>query len=489
MDQILAGVETEYGLYVEGHGAEDQIEDARALVRSYPGEGFLGWNYRYESPRQDLRGFRLDRLAVDPEDLKFDVSRPDRPDDDVRSDRVLPNGARLYNDHGHPEYSTPECWSLSELEKHDADGERIVLAAATALATATNQTIKVYKNNTDFHGASYGTHESYCVPRALGYERLFRAVTPMLVARQILTGAGKVGAESGRECAFQISQRADFFAEPSNAETLYRRPVFNTRDEPHAKPEHWIRLHVISCDANMISRSTARRVGLVKLAIALEKKGVAPVWNLKDPVESFKSISRDEQFAFEVPLAKSSWTTAYEILESYFAAAEKFLDLDPEFTELIAECRSLCTALRTNDPAFQRSVDWAAKKAMLETFMDEEGMDWRDPSLRAYDLEYHNVDRTEGLHAALEEMGQVQPNPQLPIDSIVPASEKTRAYARGLAVNRFKDDIETICWRSIVFRTEDGLQEVELWPDKEYGPELAEADSVGTFIRMLRGIK
>jgi len=481
--RILAGVETEYGLYVEGHGAEEQIEDARALVRSYPGGGFIGWKDRHEAPRPDLRGFRLDRLAVDPEDLKFDVSRPARADDDVRSDRVLPNGARFYNDHGHPEYATPECWSLSELARHDTAGEGVVLAAAKAFAASEGLDVKVYKNNTDFHGASYGTHESYCVPRALGYERLFKAVTPMLVARQILTGAGKVGSESGRDCPYQISQRADFFAEPANAETLYRRPVFNTRDEPHARPEEWIRLHVISCDANMISSSTARRVGLVKLAIALEEIGQAPTWTLKDPVESFKSISRDDRFAFEVPLAKASWTNAYEILESYFAAAERFLDLDAEFTELIKECRTLSEALRSNDPIFKRSVDWAAKRAILESFMAEEGLDWRDGSLRAYDLEYHNVDPEEGLHAALEQMEEVVPNPASDLRN----GEPTRALARGIAVNRFRNEIETICWRSIVFRTASGPEEVELFPDREYGPELAQADSVGSFITMLRG--
>ena len=145
--KILAGLETEYGLYLEGRGAEDQIDDSMALVRDYPGECFSGWDYRYESPRADLRGFRLDRLAFDPEDAKFDKGRAHGTDHEVRSDRVLPNGARFYNDHGHPEYSTPECWSLDELAMHDCAGQIAVLQAARAYSENSGRTARIYKNN------------------------------------------------------------------------------------------------------------------------------------------------------------------------------------------------------------------------------------------------------------------------------------------------------------------------------------------------------
>ena len=132
-----------------------------------------------------------------------------------------------------------------------------MLRAAAALAEESGREVRIYKNNTDFHGASYGTHESYLVPRSLGYQRLFDACVPMLVARQVLVGSGKVGAETGPFVSYQLSQRADFFVEAANAETLYRRPVFNTRDEPHGDARRWIRLHVIAGDANMIPAATA----------------------------------------------------------------------------------------------------------------------------------------------------------------------------------------------------------------------------------------
>jgi len=483
--QILAGIETEYGLLVEGRGAEDQIEDARDLVRSLTDGVFVGWDYRHESPRADLRGFRLDRLAVDPDDAKFDEGKSWGKDHEVRVDRILPNGARFYNDHGHPEYSTPECWSLDELARHDVAGQSLVLRAGRLFSESSGRTAKIYKNNTDFHGASYGTHESYLVPRSLGFTALYNAVLPMLVSRIVLCGAGKVGSETGKSALYQLSQRADFFVEPVNAETLFRRPVFNTRDEAHADPGKWIRLHVISGDANMIAAATRRKIGLVKLAIHLAEAGTAPLWRLADAPRTAQSISRDETYEFRVSLESSSWTTAYEILESYFAAAEATLDLTEELTALIHECRTLLLQINTDFDSFARQVDWAAKRQILAQIIEADNLDWRDPSLQAYDLEYHNVDPDEGLHDALVEMGLVDANPAFG-DALLRVAEPTRAVARGLAVERFRADLVTACWRSLTFRLGDTIREFELPPDVVYDAgKLAQAHDVGTFTRTL----
>lgn len=489
---ILAGVETEYGLLVEGRGAEDQIDDAMALVRGYPGQCHVGWDYRYESPRSDLRGFRLERLAVDPVDARYDSGRRFGEAHEVRSDRVLPNGARFYNDHGHPEYATPECRSIHELARHDRAGQMVVQRAATAFASETKLEARVYKNNTDFHGASYGTHEGYLVPREVGFERLFRDLMPLFVTRQILVGAGKVGAESGGKALYQLSQRADFFSEPANAETLYRRPIFNTRDEPHGDPAKWIRLHVICGDANMISNATARKVGLVKLALHLSEAGQAPLWKIADPVRAFQGISRDETYRFPVELEGRSHTNGYEILESYFAAAEATLELDDEMKWTISSSRELLEALRCDQmDTVRREVDWAAKRHVLDQVMQEEGTDWRDPALRSYDLEYHNVDPEEGLHAALLQMGEVAPEPVTAdlLAALEGVDEPTRARARGLAVRKFNAELMGVCWRTLTFRSPTGPIEVDLPPDGDYPMKLAETDDVGSFIELLRGVK
>ncbi len=491
MRRILAGIETEYGLLIEGRAVESQVEDAIEFVRSYPRPAFAGWDYRQESPRADLRGFRLDRLAVDPDDARYDRHTTRRSDIETRTDRVLVNGARFYNDHGHPEYSTPECWSLRELALHDQAGELALRETAQAFREKTGMVARIYKNNTDFHGASYGTHESYLCPRGLGFQAIYDAVLPMLVVRQILCGAGKVGRESGPPCDFQLSQRADFMVEPCNAETLFRRPIFNTRDEPHADPRTSIRLHVISGDANRMASCTRRKAGLVKLALLLAEAGETPQWKLADPVAAFQSISRDSAYRFELPLERGSWTTAREIFESYFAAADQALDLrsDPEseLAKLVSECRDLLVALEDCPERFRRSVDWAAKRHVLEQFIEEEQSDWSHPALQSLDLEYHNIDPDEGLFDALQMMEEVEPNDD---EAEVAARleemfEPTRAQARAFAVSRFAQEIGTMSWSSISVA---GEEEVFLNPDAEYPLERIQAEDVRQFVHNLQGI-
>jgi Pup amidohydrolase len=485
---ILCGVETEYGLTVEGQGAEEQIDNAMALVRSYPGRRLaFKWDYSLESPRADLRGFRLEQLAQDPLDAQFDRTPRSTTSADIRSDLLLPNGARFYNDHGHPEYATPEAWSAKEASIADKAGEDIVWMAAKAFEGQLGRRVGVYKNNTDFHGASYGCHESYLAPRRLGFAGLFPAVLPMLISRQVLTAAGKVGRESGDPCDFQISQRADFFVEPANAETLYRRPIFNTRDEPHGNPAEFIRLHVISGDACMMTGATARKLGLVKLAIMLASIGEAPLFRIADPVRAFQQISRGPFSEGRIELEGGSWTTPRSILESYMDTAERLLELDHETADLLGECRALLEARFTRPDEFARSVDWAAKLRMIEEFRDQEGLAWSDPFLQSLDLAYSSLDPEEGLFPALISMGLVEPGPdEGEIQARAACScEPTRALARGAAV-RFAEDVKGVNWSSLTFETAKGRTEVELPPDRIYSEDLMSVENVEAFIALLQ---
>ncbi|MDX2065913.1 MAG: proteasome accessory factor PafA2 family protein [Fimbriimonadaceae bacterium] len=485
---LLAGLDTEYGLVIEARSAENLLDDAREFVCAYPGEAVVTWDYRHESPRNDLRGFRLDALATDPEDAKFDAGRASLPAHVERADRILTTGGRLYNDHGHPEYATPECLTLDGLVRHDRLGERVMRQCADALSAKTGRAVRVYKNNTDFHGAAWGSHESYLVPREIGYPALFAAVVPMLVARLILTGAGKVGSETGTRCAYQLSQRADFIVEPANAETLYRRPLFNTRDEPHAAAGTFTRLHVIPGDSNMIPSATARKVGLVKLALALAADGEVPRWELADPVRAFQSVSRDDRYRFEIALKGGSWTTGEEILESYFSAAERTLELEPELQALIAECRQLRAAMRDNFAAFARHVDWAAKRRMLEVVMEAESLDWNAPSLRSYDMEYHLLDDEEGLFPAMEAEGMVEAAALTGPDDLSP--EPSRALVRSLAVRHFPLAILTAGWRSLTMRhpDTDAPVELDLPPDRTYAVEPDALGDVRLFIQAVQAL-
>ncbi|MCW5937304.1 MAG: proteasome accessory factor PafA2 family protein [Fimbriimonadaceae bacterium] len=492
MFRVLAGIETEYGLSIQGRGAEDQVEDSAEFVRAFPARAFVGWDYRFESPRADLRGFKLDRLAFDPEDAKFDTGRVHQSDQAVRSDRVLPNGARFYNDHGHPEYATPECWSLEELTLHDMAGEEWLRRTAEAYEALTGLRTKVFKNNSDGHGASYGTHESYLVPRPLGFEALYRAVMPMLVARIALCGAGKVGSEALGPCDYQLSQRADFFVEAANAETLYRRPVFNTRDEPHGDPGQWIRLHVISGDANMLPAATHRKAGLVKVALLLAMAEEAPVWRIPSPPKAAQSVSRSHRGEGRIDLEGANWTTARQIIESYTDAFRRTFVADPEASELLAVCdeaESLLADLAGEGDRAARRIDWLAKKRLLDEFRESEGLAWNDPTLRSLDLAYHDLDPDEGLVPALAQMARIDPFPE---DAIVRARmtsvfESNRARVRSQAVKEFLPSLAGVSWGSLSLSDEGREVRLALDPGKDYGPGIENARAISELETVVKG--
>ncbi|HET6371283.1 MAG TPA: proteasome accessory factor PafA2 family protein, partial [Nitrospiria bacterium] len=254
----LFGIETEYGITREDLETIDPVVESMELVRAHNRPYRSDWDYGAEDPKRDARGFRAKTLQQEKEEEEFERLDRRRPFSfqEMKSDLMLGNGARFYNDHTHPEYSTPECAGLKDLVAHDRAGERILLACAERRNRMLGKpdAVQLYKNNTDFHGHSYGCHDNYLLPRSLPFNDLVICLLPFLVSRQIVTGAGKIGIENGsgyRTGTYQISQRADFIEVEVSIDTMHERPIINTRDEPHADPDLYRRLHLILGDANM----------------------------------------------------------------------------------------------------------------------------------------------------------------------------------------------------------------------------------------------
>ncbi|MEA3076617.1 MAG: Pup amidohydrolase, partial [Actinomycetota bacterium] len=258
------GLETEYGIDPRGMGEKNPIAASSVLINAYVNElqRKVGWDFEDEHPGNDARGFAREG-AMPPEVETHLVNA------------VLTNGARYYVDHAHPEFSTPECADAKVCTMFDKAGERILARSMEAAAKAlpSGQGIVVYKNNSDRKGNSYGTHENYLMDRQAPFARIVQHVMPHFVSRQIYTGAGKVGTEAsstgGMDVPFQLTQRADFFEEEVGLETTLKRPIVNTRDEPHADAQKYRRLHVIVGDANLSEVATFLKVGTSALVLAM----------------------------------------------------------------------------------------------------------------------------------------------------------------------------------------------------------------------------
>ncbi|MFO0774435.1 MAG: proteasome accessory factor PafA2 family protein [Nitrospiraceae bacterium] len=459
----LFGIETEYGITREGLDDVDPVVESMELVRAHLTSSFQRrWDYGGEDPHEDARGFRVSGLQQDREEDEFAKVDAHRPFSfhEMKSDLVLPNGARFYNDHTHPEYSTPECRTLRDLVAHDRAGERILHAAAQRRNRLLGDApVQLYKNNTDFHGHSYGCHDNYLVARSVPFTALVTGLLPFLVTRQIVAGAGKVGIE-GQEREFdagqfQVSQRADFMETELSVDTMHDRPILNTRDEPHADRYKYRRLHLIIGDANMCEYATALKVGTTQVVLDLIARGAAPDIELADPVQAVKQISRDPSLATAVACRKGPAMTGLDIQERYLAAAEQtFVDSDVETRWVLREWRATVSALRTNRASLFGKLDWITKQALLEQFVSAEQIGWDDPWLASLDLEYHNIDPARGLYLGLEQEGKTH---RIVDDTAITQAmregpQDTRGGLRGLCVRRFPDEIVRMQWQRIGFR-------------------------------------
>jgi proteasome accessory factor A len=459
----LIGLETEYGITRDHASTIDHVSESMALVRAYLDGPFQRrWNYRAEDPHRDARGFRVERLEQDEEEDAFAANDAARALSftDMKSDLVLTNGARFYNDHTHPEYSTPECRSLMDLVAHDRAGESIVWEAARRRnrqleAAGRPGDVSVYKNNTDFHGHSYGCHDNYLMPRSVPFDRIAAGLIPFLISRQVFAGAGKVGAESGavhRRGGYQLSQRADFVETDLSVNTMHNRPIVNTRDEPHADPARFRRLHLILGDANMCGYATAMKVGTTRAVLELIARDAAPEMAVAQPVSSVRAISSDPDLKATIVLSDGRRLTGLELQQTYLEAARRSLDgLDPETDWLLREWEATLVAL-ANDPLSLRGrVDWITKRWLLDTFAADARVAWDDPWLTSLDLAYHHLDPDRGLYRGLEAEGAtVSVTLQESVDrAIREAPRDTRAAIRGLCVARFGNEVECVQWERI----------------------------------------
>jgi len=458
------GLETEYGITLTGAETVDVVAESIELVRRYTDHGALmKWDYDLEDPHLDARGFRARELLQDTDESAYYEIDKRRPlsFEEIKSDLVLSNGARFYNDHAHPEYSTPECTTLQQIVAQDKAGERILEECARRRnqKLSPGYEVRLYKNNTDFAGHSYGCHDNYLMIRDVPWDRIVAGILPFLVTRQIFAGAGKMGIEGessqGDPGIYQISQRADFFSVVVSIDTMNRRPLINTRDEPHVDASRYRRFHVILGDSNMSEWATAMKIGTTALVLDLIERGEAPQLEIAQPVDANKSISRDQTYDWIIELKDGRKISAVDVQRIYLHAARKLWRDPPdhEHAWILSEWENVLNDLERDPMSTRDRVDWSAKKFLLDALQQDEKLSWSDPWLQSIDLEYHNLDLDRGLYYELLRKGlmhRITTEDEIKV-AIFNPPETTRAFFRGRAVARFNDEISSIQWDEIVF--------------------------------------
>ncbi|MBV8462761.1 MAG: proteasome accessory factor PafA2 [Acidimicrobiales bacterium] len=450
----VCGIETEYGIHVLG-GDPNPIAASSVLINAYAqhvARQQTGWDFEDEAPGNDARGFA--REGSMPPQVETHLVNT-----------VLTNGARYYVDHAHPEFSTPECHDALECVRYDRAGEAVLVRSMEASDRAAHDETRlvIYKNNSDGKGNSYGTHENYLMDRAAPFARIVSGITPHFVTRQIYTGAGKVGSETpgadAEDIDFQISQRAEFFEEQVGLETTRKRPIVNTRDEPHADPHRYRRLHVIVGDANLCEVATFLKVGTTALVLSMIEDDVSPgrSLTLADPVDAMHRVGRDRSLRTLLRMADGTTATALAIQWELFSAARKYADEegldciggDEVGEEVLRRWEATLVGLETDPMSLARQLDWVAKLQLLDAYRDRHGCGWTDHRMAALDLQYHDLRPARSLFARLDTETLVDPAEVE--TAVTEPPRRTRAWFRGQCLKRWPGAVVTANWDSLVF--------------------------------------
>src|SRR4051794_10325611 len=459
----VMGIETEYGISLPGQANANPMVASSQIVNAYASYAAghthergrrARWDFEEENPLRDARGFELPR------------EQSDHGDDDLGlANVILTNGARLYVDHAHPEYSSPECTNPLDVVRWDKAGGRGMLEAARRAANppsgAPGTLIHLYKNNTDNKGASYGTHENYLMARSTAFSDIVRHLTPFFVSRQVITGAGRVGlGQDGREHGFQISQRADFFEVEVGLETTLKRPIINTRDEPHADPDKYRRLHVIIGDANLSEVQTYLKVGTTALVLAMiEDNFLSVELAVQQPVLSLRAVSHDPTLQHLLKLRDGRSLTAVQLQMEYLEQARKYVedrfgtDADPITQDVLTRWESLLSRLEVDPFLCKRELDWVAKLEILEGYRSRDGLGWDDARLALVDLQYADIRPDKGLYNRLLAGGRMD---RIVDDAAITWArteppDDTRAYFRGRCLDKWPEQVAAASWDSVIF--------------------------------------
>ncbi|MGY1722316.1 depupylase/deamidase Dop [Blastococcus sp. SYSU DS0533] len=453
----VMGTEVEYGISVPRQPGANPTTLSSLVVNSWavaeaPTPRRPRWDFEEESPLRDARGFDLTPAqALDHNDLD---------EDSGMANVILTNGARLYVDHAHPEYSTPEVTTPRDIVLWDKAGERVMAEAARRAAQIPGtHPIQLYKNNTDGKGASYGAHENYLMDRRTPFIDIIRGLVPFFVTRQVFAGSGKVGlGVESRTPGFQLSQRADFFEVEVGLETTLKRPIINTRDEPHANPDEYRRLHVIIGDANLAELSTYLKVGTTSLVLALiEARALPPDLAIEEPVGELQAVSHDPSLTHKVRLRDGRRLTAVEVQRLYLERAERFVETrgerDEQTDDVLRQWAAVLDDLEADPMRLADRLDWPAKLRLLEGYRSRDGLEWTDSRLQMVDLQYSDVRPDKGLYNRLVARGAMKrllTDDEVSRAMVTPPSD-TRAFFRGECLRRFPAQIAAASWDSVVF--------------------------------------
>jgi len=413
-DRII-GVETEFGCLVadESLGAP---EEAVTAIKDY--------------------------LFYDLKIGAIDLHSRDEVFEPAQSGGFLVNGARLYIDAvgSHLEYATAETRTLKDLVANDRAGQRLIVQAIRELEL--QDRVSVYNNSIDhFGGHTFGCHENYLVRMD---EDFFSAqvhyMYGFLITRQIFAGVGRVGGHlltnalirpsyhevmehpidyiwvsqvygvlPDPEVDFQLSQRSDHILKTVASRVRFNRALINPKWEHYYSHDGMQRLHLLFGESNQSEFAYALKIGTTSLALRLLEDGALDeTFFVSQPLECLRNVSRDPTYRWPVVMQDGSTVGAVELQRRYLALAERYRALSSEVDWILDQWGAVLNDLDRDPMSLADRLDWVAKKRIVGSYRESEGISAQDDALHSVDLEYHNIDPDKSLFHALQQMGEIK---------------------------------------------------------------------------------
>lgn len=401
------------------------------------------------------------------------------------------NGSRLYRDAGdHPEYATAECLSARDLVAQDRAGEEMLVRMSTALEQR-GMRARIYKNNCDFTGHTYGCHENYQAPVELRAEVLRSVLVPFLCVRALMVGAGHLPANRTSSDVGNVerSQRHRWMEKDYTMSSTTIRGFILWRDEPLADRTRWWRVQLLCGDSNMSERSVWLKVGTTMLMLRmLEDERVQ--WKevrLADPAHSAVSCSQRPEDP--LLLASKKKVKPLSLLEYFYQKAAAYVAErggSAEEHEILRWWGLVIDALKSDPDRLVGILDWATKRALLMRAADRHGWEWTDARLDLLALKYHELG--SGLARRLEAAGSLDRvvDDDAVTEALVRPPANTRARLRGAAIRYAQENHATmaVSWETLTVMRAYGSREGRTFrlPD----PQKHDLSTMGEVFRALR---
>jgi proteasome accessory factor A len=243
-------------------------------------------------------------------------------------------------------------------------------------------------------------------------------------------------------------------------ETTLKRPIINTRDEPHAVADLYRRLHVIIGDANHCDVANLLKLGTTSLVLAMvEDRAIDADLTVARPVASLHAVSHDPTLQELIELRDGTKLTAVQLLWRYHDLAQKYLkdryagEPDEDTAEVMRWWALVLDRLERNPAEAAREVDWVAKQQVMQGYVDRDDLPWSDPRLRAVDIQWSDVRPDKGIFHKLRAAGRFEElvTHAEVLDAVHEPPTDTRAYFRGKCLEKYPDQIAAASWDSVIF--------------------------------------